>query len=253
MILIATPCYNGTVHAQYMISLFNMVRTLGNEGVASDIMTPSHESLITRARNFIANEFVRHEEYSHLLFIDSDLSFPADTALRYLRADKDIVCGVYPLKYLDLGKVRSVPGGLSDPEAEAASLDYTVKFKSGEEPDDNGFMSVEYGSTGFMLIKRRVFVEMARAHPELRYKYSYAALYDHVFDNYAFFDTLIDPDTRDYLPEDYSFCKRWTALGGEVHADMLSRFAHIGSRVYQGDYPRFASYKSQEADGHGGG
>jgi hypothetical protein len=242
MILIATPCYNGTVHAQYMISLFNMVRTLASEGVASDIMTPSHESLITRARNFIANEFVRHEEYSHLLFIDSDLAFPADTALRYLRADKDIVCGVYPLKYLNLGKVRAVAADMSDQEAEAASLDYTVKFKPGQVPDDNGFMSVEYGSTGFMLVKRRVFERVAEAHPELRYKYSYAALYDHVFDNCAFFDTLIDPETRDYLPEDYSFCKRWTRLGGEVHADMQSRFTHIGSRAFQGDYPRFASY-----------
>jgi len=243
MILIATPCYNGTVTSNYMISLFNMVRTLNNDGVEADIMVPAHESLITRARNFIANEFVRQEEYSHLLFIDSDLSFPPDTASRYLQADKDVVCGIYPLKYLELGKVRKFDTAVSDQEAEAAALDYTVRFTPGATPDENGFISLKYGSTGFMLIRRRVFTEMAAAYPGLRYNYSYASLYDHMFENVAFFDTLIDPETRDYLPEDYSFCKRWADIGGEIHGDMFSTFSHEGNRVYRGDFRCFAKHK----------
>ena len=51
--------------------------------------------------------------------------------------------------------------------------------------------------------------------PELRYRYAY--INDEVRDNYAFFDTAIDPTTLDYLPEDYAFCKRWRDLGGKIH------------------------------------
>ncbi|GAB6036082.1 hypothetical protein JCM15519_06410 [Fundidesulfovibrio butyratiphilus] len=239
MILVGTPCYAGTVTVNYMISLFNMVNRLGRDGLHVDIMTPSHESLITRARNFIANEFVRQEEYSHLLFIDSDIGFAPEVLLRYLEADKDIACGIYPLKHLDVKKLRSIPTKYNAEEAEAAALSYTVKFKLGGKADNHGFRSVEYGSTGFMLIKRHVFTKMIEAYPELKYHYSYASTYDHMYDNYAFFDTFIDPETREYLPEDYAFCKRWTALGGEVYADTLSTFTHVGTRAYTGNYPVF--------------
>jgi len=245
MILIGTPCYNGTVTTNYMVSLFNMVRSLDAEGIQADIMTPSHESLITRARNFIANEFLRQEEYSHLLFIDSDMGFPPDTAARYLKADKDVVCGIYPVKNLDMEKLRGIDLKLKLPDAEAASLSYAVKFRKGVTPDQDGFVSVEYGATGFMLIKREVLARMAEAYPELKYHYSYAMLYDHMYDNYAFFDTMIDPETNEYLPEDFSFCKRFRAIGGEVHADLRSRFQHVGTAVYKGDYPAFMDYTAK--------
>jgi len=242
MILVGTPCYSGSVTVSYMRSLFNMVGHLNSEGVEVDIITPSHESLITRGRNYIANEFLRQEQYTHLLFIDSDIGFEPETGLRYLRADKDIVCGIYPTKHLDLDKIRTISPNLAPYEAEAASLSYTVKFKHESALDEQGFRSVQYGSTGFMLIKRHVLQRLAEAYPELLYKYSFTSTYDHMYDNYAFFETMIDPETRDYLPEDYAFCKRWTSLGGEVHADILSRFTHVGSRVYTGDYPVFLSH-----------
>lgn len=239
MILVGTPCYNGSVAVEYMRSLFNMVGLLNSEGIHVDIITPSHESLVTRARNFIANEFLRQKEYTHLLFIDADIGFDPATAMRYLQADKDVVCGIYPTKNIDINTIRAVSPALSSDEAEAASLSYTVKFLPGSMIDSDGFRQVEYGSTGFMLIRRQVLEKIAEAFPELRYKYSYASTYDHMFDNHAFFETLIDPETRDYLPEDYAFCKRWRSLGGEVHADIASRFKHVGTRVYSGNYPVF--------------
>ena len=34
-----------------------------------------NESLITRARNYLVDEFLRAEEFTHLMFIDSDINF----------------------------------------------------------------------------------------------------------------------------------------------------------------------------------
>lgn len=239
MILIGTPSYNGTVTLAYMRSVLDALDILSAAGIRAGFNTPSHESLIPRARNFIANEFLRQPEYTHLLFIDSDIGFPPEAPLRYLRADKDVACGVYPVKHLDVARLRRQPPKLTDAQAEAASLNYTVKFRPGQLVGPDGFIRVEYAPTGFMMIRRQVLERMAGACPELIYHNSFVNSDDEDHANYAFFDTAIDPVTRDYLPEDYAFCKRWAALGGEIHADVTSRFIHVGSHSFAGDFPEF--------------
>ncbi|MFP5240579.1 MAG: hypothetical protein ACLGQW_12170 [Acidobacteriota bacterium] len=236
-LLIGTPSYDGTVTIAYMRSVLETLDALSAHGVRAGFETPSYESLITRARNTIANAFLRQDEYTHLLFIDADIGFEAQTVLRYLEADKDVICGIYPVKHLDIAKLRRMPPDMNDLEAEAAALRYTVKFRKGFPVDDHGLIPLEYGSTGFMLIRRHVLEEMAGAYPQLLYHNSFINSEDEQYDNYAFFDTMIHPGTRDYLPEDYAFCKRWTDIGGVIHGDVMSRFTHSGGRVYEGNFP----------------
>jgi hypothetical protein len=37
------------------------------------------------------------------------------------------------------------------------------------------------------------------------------------------------------LSEDFSFCRRWTGMGGEIWVDYLSRLDHVGVMVFHGD------------------
>lgn len=238
-IMIGTPCYDGKVTLAYMRSILGLLDALSGAGIQATFQTPSHESLVTRARNHVANAFLRDGECSHLLFIDADIGFEPETALRYLKAERDVVCGIYPVKHLDVEKLRRLPLGLPTSQAEAAALKYTVKFKPGCKVDALGLVEVEYGSTGFMLIRRAVLERMSRAYPDLTYRNAYVNASRPDVDNFAFFDTMIDPETRDYLPEDYAFCKRWTALGGTIHADVASRFSHLGGYVFEGDFPAY--------------
>ena len=46
---------------------------------------------------------------------------------------------------------------------------------------------------------------------------------------------MIDQATGIYLSEDFSFCKRWTDLGGEIWADLTSRLDHVGPTTFHGD------------------
>jgi hypothetical protein len=51
---------------------------------------------------------------------------------------------------------------------------------------------------------------------------------------------MIDQETGVYLSEDYAFCKRWRALGGEIWLDLQSKLNHSGSYTYRGNaWPRF--------------
>jgi hypothetical protein len=46
---------------------------------------------------------------------------------------------------------------------------------------------------------------------------------------------MIDPNTGIYLSEDFSFCRRWTDMGGEIWADLQSRLTHTGPISLVGD------------------
>jgi hypothetical protein len=49
-------------------------------------------SLVTQGRNLCVNGMLEEgEKYTHLLFIDSDIEFKAETILKMIAADKDVI------------------------------------------------------------------------------------------------------------------------------------------------------------------
>jgi hypothetical protein len=78
---------------------------------------------------------------------------------------------------------------------------------------------------------------MCAAYPDLRYRTVHrpddprtAAQH-----RYALFDCMIEPESGAYLSEDFTFCRRWTALGGEIWVDGESRLTHTGTIPFQGN------------------
>jgi hypothetical protein len=238
-ILIGTPCYNGLVTAEYLTSMLGLQREFARRGIGFSLETTTTVSLIPVARNFIVSRMLESDAFSHLLFIDADLSFDPAQVLRFLEADKDIVAGIYPVKHLDLEAVRRLPpGGKAE-----STFHYAVTLCAGEQPTPAGFIRAEYAATGFMLIRRQVLQQMAERYPELKYDHMFAhqgtALQPKNNHLYALFDTSLDRSQGLYLPEDYTFCKRWRAIGGEIWVDVLSKFKHVGPYAYEGDFSVF--------------
>ena len=99
----------------------------------------------------------------------------------------------------------------------------------------HGFATAAYAGTGFMMVKREALLRMGAAHPELRFRSVHARHMPPSDNLCALFDCLIDPETGAYLSEDYSFCRRWRALGGEVWLDLASRLTHTGADDFAGD------------------
>ncbi len=148
------------------------------------------------------------------------------------------MAGIYPIKSLDLAAVRQ----LVPDKSLASTLHYAVTVSKEEQKLEGGLVKAEYAATGFMLIRRQVLERMAAAHPELKYRHSFTQLPQAAAQNnhlYALFDMSLDPETKIYLPEDYTFCRRWRAMGGEIWVDALSKFQHVGQLTYQGDFSVF--------------
>ena len=236
-IFVATPCYGGQVTSLYTLSLLGLQRACAEIGIGLSFSLIAGDSLITRARNLAVQQFLAHKEATHLLFIDADIGFAPEQALALLAANKELCGAIYPLKRIDWERIRThAKAGIQN--LAASTLNYVVDLKEGEpSPPTEEFFRVKYLGTGFMLIRREVLTRMAERYPETKFKKIHLGLNVDAAQEeaHALFDCMIDPETGDYLSEDYTFCKRWTGIGGEIWAYANSRLAHVGTHIFEGD------------------
>jgi hypothetical protein len=236
LVVIATPCYGGLVNIAYMNSILRLSAAVGST-IPLSISLLGKDSLITRARAMLVASFLENPAATHLMFIDSDISFEPEQFERLFRHDKDFVAAMYPVKEIDWG--RQPLAHARGEAAETAGLDYVGALCKGRELRiDGDFATALYAGAGFQLIKRTVLERLTAAHPELAFTQVHTTNPTAGRRQFALFDPIIDPDTGEYLSEDFAFCRRWRDLGGEIWLDLRSRLTHTGSADFRGDAAR---------------
>ena len=98
-------------------------------------------------------------------------------------------------------------------------------------------VEVAEGGTGFMLITRDALEKYRDAYPEMAYRPDHVRTeqFDGTRDIHAFFDCVIDPESRRYLSEDYFFCKMARKAGLSVWMCPWMKINHVGSYIFKGD------------------
>ena len=228
-IFFATPCYGGQITDQYFLSMFRLTQELIKYNINFRITTLRNESLVPRARNILNAMFLEAKECTHLMFIDADIEFEPESVIRMLAMDKDLITGAYPKKTL--------------PVDYAINLKFADKEKT-QVKVDMGAVEVLDASTGFWLMKREVVERMIEAYPELFYLNDSSI--DPKFNQYcySFFDTIHDPDDNRYLSEDYTFCRRWQKIGGQIWLDPNTKLNHVGSYTFEGDVNKIFNWEA---------
>jgi hypothetical protein len=245
-IFISTPMYGGQCTGLFHQSLLGLQRLCIQVGLRAAISDQWQESLIPRARNYEADKF-RASEATHHVFIDADQGFNPGDVLQLLLADKDIIVGPVAKKSINWKQVADAlrvgfPLELMDEFACNLNLNTVNAVKMDGTPQ-----LVREGGTGLMMIKRSVYDRMQAALPEIEY----VPMIDeevHYGDKqylYAFFDTSIDPETRHYLSEDWTFCRRWSRLGGEIFILPWLKTAHQGTYTYIANAAAIAELQKQ--------
>jgi len=240
-IMVATPVHSEcSIH--YTQSLLELQKWAFKEKVKIQFQIMK-SSLITQGRNMCVSAFL-NSEATHLLFIDSDISFNAEAASRLIAADKEVISIPYPLKDMNWSKGLSmIKNNKIQTEQDLRNKAfYRYPFKV---PDNNkiqikdGVIEVTHSPTGFMMIQRSVFDKMI-AH----YGDSMKIDQDQVINGkneklknfYNFFDTMYIPEKRHYLGEDFAFCKRWKDMGGKCYAWIFDYITHVGEHQYTGRF-----------------
>ena len=217
-LFIAMPCYD-SVKINTMLSVVKLIQQLGRSGIEVGIHTMK-SPLIHQARNYLTSVFLT-TQYQYLLFIDSDVEFEPEAALRMMVAKKNIVCTPYRVKSTDINK----------------HIYGAIEFK---DPKNilvlaEGFVEIETGPTGLMLIDRKVFERIIKNHPELKITNEATPKTEksHKF-YYNFFDFGFNEGLT--MGEDVSFCRLARDNDFRIFANIKSSTVHHGSFAWKGTF-----------------
>ena len=230
-----TPCYNGLISEPTFRSYVKQQALLTKVGVDFSISTLFNESLVTRARNTCVAFMMGNPMATHLMFVDADIEWEANSVLKLASAfDVDVIGGAYSKKTINWQKVQlqamKDAAKAQGQFIHTAGADFVINAKPGQKGE---VIEVEDIGTGFLMIKREVIQKMFNAYPYLKYKNTIGL--DPKYDDlcYALFDTMLVNDH--YLSEDFGFCYLWRQLGGRIYLDKSIILGHYGSYMFKGD------------------
>lgn len=254
-LFVATPMYGGQCSGMFARSMADLSAICATNGIQLRNYFLFNESLITRGRNYCADEFMRSGD-THLMFIDSDIGFEARDVIAMLALQSenpnddqyDILTAPYPKKTISWEKIKmAVDKGVADDDPtilERYVGDYVFNAAAGQtEIPLNRPAEILEAGTGFMMIRRNTFEKFAEAYPKQSYKPDHVRTehFDGSREIMAYFDTPIDPDTKRYLSEDYMFCQWSRKIGMKVWMCPWIQLKHVGSYIFGGSLMDIAS------------
>lgn len=242
-IFIATPMYGGNCTAAYFQSMLALQHALLACNYTTAFSIVANESLITRARNDLVEQFLE-TDCDYLLFIDADHRFDAFDIIKMIESDVDIICAIPPKKAINwetvteahkngFEKLQFFTGHFVINVPDSASLLRDEKFE------------IEHGGTGIMLIKRRVF-DILKDKCDFYYKNNTKEDIDERKKVIEFFKTSIHNEIL--LSEDYHFCRSWRETGGKIYAAPWVKVTHIGPYEFTGSWAAFFDLNVKQID-----
>lgn len=219
-LVVATPAHGG-----FLLSQFGQMLDATKHYLMSkwglqviDMVAPS-DSAISRSRNVMVHKFLTQTRASHFLFIDADIEWKPQAVERLIASGFDVCCGVYPFK------------------------SFPPEFVFHREPTGDGsmfrdartgYLRIWNAPTGFLMLTRRGLERMVSAYPETRHRMSDRETGETI-ELSALFDFKVEDGQ--YWSEDYLFCRRWRAIGGEVWMDPEIHLKHWGLHGFDAGRP----------------
>jgi len=249
-LMIAQPT-TGSVVTQTVGFMAKLFKALSEQGMH---WRYQHLELsdIAFSRNIFASNLIADNEFTHLLFIDSDMGFLSESILGMLDFNKPVTAIACPKRHLAWDQlIRLAAAEMTKPQDQRhttkslvdIAMDYNVYNKGFDGSDwsaeqDGKFLKVPAVGTGIMLIHRDVFeIMLAKGVAVPRTGHKAPGLLIEGAPYCDFFSQLPTADGSMIESEDISFCKRWVEdCGGEIWVDIDSRVLHYGMRGHAGRY-----------------
>jgi hypothetical protein len=235
-VLIATPT-RGSPKMQYVHSIIGTIKDLATRRIKSDFVSLAGSGPAIQ-RSVLATQFLESREFTHMFFVDDDMSFPDDTCARLLAADKAVIGTIATKRVIHLDRIeKALSKGASLKQAFLAGHEWVI----GPHTQSSSLVKIEIvdssSSFGFgaVLVRRDAFQLILDKRTASRYSLSEA----HIPAG-AHYHGFFQPRPQDppgVFSEDESFYRRWQLdCGGEVWALTDASIVHIGDFPYGGRY-----------------
>lgn len=192
-VFIAVPCLNkidARFFKSFLAMMFHRIPNVEyTYSVTIDSLTYTARDTLAQAALDMGSDYV--------LWIDSDMVFPADSLERLLAHDKDMVTALYFKRRGDHAPV--IYSGMDENGGVLTCSDY---------PRDGSLFKVWGCGFGMVLMKTEVIRRTVKETNGLAF---------HPFTN---------------MTEDLSFCYRWNQAGGEIWCDGSLKLGHMGEREF---------------------
>jgi len=249
---ILTPCYGSLCFVNYVKCIMATKDLLTRFNIPLVIEFCRNDSLVSRARNNLVAKAMNNNDCTHIMFIDADITWDPVDVLKLIICDKCLCGGVYPLKHYyweKLGKGENVirnwidrknnsqfAASISDESAiQYNLLKYNINYIDTVLNIEANLAKVKHLATGFMMFKREVIENMAKAYPHTKYTDDVGFLQGSENDYaYALFDCGVQDNH--YFSEDWMFCHRWTEMGGNIYVNVGINLIHTGNEDFNGCY-----------------
>lgn len=205
-VIIGTPCHDGRVDVNYAACLTQTVKLGMFNGVEFLPIMVSYDSLLPRARNDII-KIALDNEVDDVIFIDSDQAWDPVWVLQLLNHQVDVVGGAVVKKTdeAEMYNIRSNPPLIEDPTTKLTPVIST--------------------GTGFLRISNRAM----KALYENSEPYTNEGR-----ENRMMFEIKILGG--ELYSEDLVICLKLKELGYQVWLDQTMTCAHIGPKMYKGNF-----------------
>lgn len=157
-------------------------------------------SILANMREWMVQAAIK-QKATHILFLDSDQTFPRDLVHRLMKHGKQVVACNVATKMLPPSSTARLKGGL-----------HGVPLFTKEH--DTDLVPVWRVGTGVMLINLNIFKREGMEAP--------------------WFNQRWNPELNGYVGEDWAFCEKLEASGVKIYVDQdVSReIGHVGSLTY---------------------
>lgn len=249
-----------------MMQLGAMCKDLGIDFGTTNIY---NESLISRARNRMADTYIKENSHTHACFIDADIGFDSQDIITMLEMDKPILGVPCTKKSIRWDRVQDAiamrvlewsqnnpalqnghdvgtllqqfkaSGRLFNPaDIPKIGGDFVLNFQPFEQKTIHLDQPepMKHVGTGLLMIKREVFVKFMKAYPDRWYEARHDAASNpgRIHD---FFKVGINAESREYDSEDYWFIHDCIALGYQALLVPWVKTTHMGTTTFYGDMP----------------
>ena len=206
-IMLAVPSHDGKYESVFVRSKDATADAITAAGGEMRFAEVSYCADIGLARARLLGTFLR-SECTHMWAVDADMGWEAVDLLRMADLKVDFAAAAGPKKQYPIRYAFETDG---------------KPMRVG--PDGVSFEIPRVGMA-FCLITRAVVEKMIAAYPELAFRTDGGAV------DYGLFDPVYADMRR--MSEDYSFCDRWTKLGGKIYMLPQIRLRHVGAHTFEG-------------------